>query len=58
MGVRKAGEQSTRTILQNSTGTYMVSIPIELVRELKWKRGQKVVIKRTGKKIYIEDWQE
>ncbi len=57
MGVRKVEEQSTRTITQNSSGTYAVTLPIGDVRRLGWRKGQKIVVKRRGKKIIIEDWQ-
>lgn len=58
MGVRRAGEQSIRNITQNSTGTYQVSLPIGLVRELRWQQGQKVVISMRGKKLIVEDWKK
>ena len=58
MGVRRAGEQSVRNITQNRTGTYQVSLPIGLVRELKWQQGQKVTIKRSGDKLVIQDWKK
>lgn len=57
MGMRALSDQRTRTITKNSTGTYSVSIPIDELRKLGWQKGQKVVIKRRGKKLIIEDWQ-
>jgi len=57
MGARKAGEQNTRNLTENSTGTYSISIPISLIRDLRWQRGQKLIVKRQGKKLVIEDWQ-
>jgi antitoxin component of MazEF toxin-antitoxin module len=33
-----------------------VVIPAELVDELKIRERQKLVVKRSGKKIIIEDW--
>lgn len=56
MGARKAGEQQVRNLTQNRTGTYSISLPIELVRALKWQQGQKVVVSKSGKKLVIEDW--
>ena len=46
------------TLQKNSTGTYQVSLPIDLVRTLGWKQGQKVVFKKRGKDLVIVDWQE
>ena len=57
MGARKAGEQHIRNITQNSTGTYQVSLPNEMVAGLKWRQGQKVIITRSGKKLLISDWE-
>lgn len=56
MGARKAGEQQVRNLTQNRTGTYSLSLPIELVRALGWRQGQKVVVSKSGKKLVIEDW--
>ncbi len=35
-----------------------VVIPAEIVDELKIKERQKLVVKRSGKKIIIEDWKK
>lgn len=56
MGVRKSDEQQIRKLTKNDSGTYSVTLPIELVRELRWQVGQQVVVKRRGKRIVIEDW--
>lgn len=58
MGTRKAGEQQIRNITTNSSGTYQISIPKQLVSELKWRSGQKVVVTKMGEKLLIEDWKE
>ena len=58
MGTRKAGEQDVRNITQNKTGTYSVTLPISLVRELRWQQGQKVVISKRGDKLVIDDWKK
>lgn len=56
MGTRKAGEQQVRNLTQNRTGTYSISLPIELIRQLKWQQGQKLVVSKRGKNLVIEDW--
>ena len=33
-----------------------LTLPIDLVRELNWRERQKVVVKKVGKKIIVEDW--
>ncbi len=57
MGTRKTGEQHIRNLTKNSTGTYSVSVPIGLIHELRWQQGQQLVVKRSGKKLIIQDWQ-
>lgn len=58
MGAKREDEQSVRSITQNSTGTYSVSIPIGLMRKLKWRQGQKVTVTRRGKDLIIKDWKK
>jgi len=58
MGNKKSGSEDERVLLQNSTGSYMVSLPISMIRELRWQHGQKVTIKRQGNKLVIEDWKK
>jgi bifunctional DNA-binding transcriptional regulator/antitoxin component of YhaV-PrlF toxin-antitoxin module len=35
-----------------------VTLPIEFVRELKWREKQKVVITKRGDSLIIKDWEE
>jgi hypothetical protein len=53
MGTYKAGQQNKRVLQKNNTGTYTVSLPIELVRDLKWQVGQKLILEKRGKNIII-----
>src|SRR3989344_558296 len=39
-------------------GSYGVTIPIEIIRELKIRENQKVVITKRGKGILIQDWKK
>jgi bifunctional DNA-binding transcriptional regulator/antitoxin component of YhaV-PrlF toxin-antitoxin module len=58
MGRRKVGQEKIRNI-QKSNGSYMVSLPIELMRELGWRERQKVVVTRSGRgKVVIQDYSE
>ncbi|HEX9594808.1 MAG TPA: hypothetical protein VF996_01635 [Candidatus Saccharimonadales bacterium] len=56
MGTRKSDEQHVRTITQNSTGTYAISLPIAQMRILGWRKGQKVTARLQGRKLVVEDW--
>jgi len=57
MGRRKTNKEEIRKI-QSSSGSYFVSLPIGVVRELRWKEGQKVVIKKRGQGFSIVDWKK
>jgi len=52
---RKLTDKNIRKILK-SGDSYAVTIPIEMMKELKWKEKQKVVVKMKGKSIIIKDW--
>ncbi len=34
--------------------SYAVSIPVELIRQLKWQKGDTLIVRRTAEKIVIE----
>ena len=57
MGTSKSGEEEVRVLSKNNTGTYMVSLPIRIVRQLKWQSGQKLSVEKRGKSIVITDWE-
>ncbi|MDZ7786191.1 MAG: AbrB/MazE/SpoVT family DNA-binding domain-containing protein [Candidatus Saccharibacteria bacterium] len=56
MGARKMGEQHIRSLTQNKTGTYQVSLPIRVIREMGWRERQKLTVTRQGKKLIVQDW--
>jgi len=39
----------------NSLG---ITLPREILNEIKWRKGQKVVVKKYGKGIIITDWEK
>ena len=51
--IRKLGKTGN-----SQSPSYYVTIPVDLIRGLKWKEGQKVVVKRSRQKIVIEDWKD
>ena len=56
MGRRK--EENIRKIQQSGKkGSYHLTLPVKVMRELKWKQGQKVVVKKRGERLIIEDWE-
>lgn len=36
--------------------SYYVTLPVEFVRGLNWREGQRLSIKRVGSKLHITDW--
>lgn len=52
---RKIEDRDIRKIFKSGS-SYAVTIPIEIAGELKIKKGQKVVVKKVGSRIVIEDW--
>jgi len=57
MASRKLEKRNVRNI-QRFKESYYVTLPIEIVRELKWKERQKVVVKMRGRGIAIADWKK
>lgn len=56
MGAKKAGKQHERVLTQNNSGSYQLTVPIELIRNMNWKKGQRVTIKKQVDRLIIEDW--
>lgn len=48
-------ERNVRKIYKRGS-SYAVTIPVEMMRELKWREKQKVVFKKIGQGLKIEDW--
>jgi len=58
MGRRRIEDHHLRNLQKTAGGsTYIVSLPIEMVRELGWKAKQKLEVKKFGEGILIRDWQ-
>ena len=60
MPTRKLKNKNIRklTRMGRSGSSLGLTIPKELATELNWKERQKVVVKKSGKKLIIEDWQK
>ena len=56
MARRKLEERGIRKLLKTSRGSVLVTLPIDIIRELGWRDSQKVIIRKSGQKIIIEDW--
>ena len=58
MPTRKLEDKNIRKLAKMGKKSIGVTLPIELVREFKWKEKQKVVVRKSGSKIVIEDWKK
>ena len=57
MSRRKLEDRHIRKLTRTGAGrSISVTLPIEYVHELRWKDRQKVVVRKSGKKLIIEDW--
>jgi len=56
--MKKEQERSVRKLVKVGGGkTYSITLPIEVIRELGWQKGQKLEVKKYGKGILIQDWE-
>ncbi len=58
MGVRKTGEQNIRKLTKLGKKSLAVTLPVDIVKGLKWKEKQKVVVKRVRGGVVIKDWKK
>ena len=58
MGVQKYINKNIRKLTRVGKTSLAVTIPVEMVKKLKWKERQKVVVRLSGKKIIIKDWEK
>lgn len=57
MARRDLGERNIRKLTK--TGSSIgVTIPVEYLRELKWREKQKVVVELKGDVLIIQDWKK
>lgn len=57
MARKKLEDRNIRKITKFAGGaSYGITLPIEMIRDLKWREHQKVVVTQRGKKLIIEDW--
>jgi antitoxin component of MazEF toxin-antitoxin module len=53
---RKSSEKNTRKLVRMGKISLGLTIPKDILLELGWKEKQKVVVKKRGKSLIIEDW--
>jgi antitoxin component of MazEF toxin-antitoxin module len=58
MPTRKFEDRGIRKLTKVGKQSIAVTIPIEIVRELKWREKQKVTVKRVRGGVLIKDWKK
>jgi len=56
MAQKKIVHKDTRKIQKQANGSTTIALPAELLRELKWKDKQVVLVKKRGAGILVEKW--
>ncbi len=57
MSRRKIDKRNIRKLTR--TGSSIgVTLPVEFLRELKWREKQKVIVEKKGRHLIIRDWKK
>jgi len=56
MSRRKLENKNIRKLSRIGNRSLGLTIPIDMLRSLKWREKQKVVVRRRGKSLIINDW--
>ena len=49
-------DRNIRKVIKIGKASLAVTLPKDLMTELKWREKQKVVVKKKGKTLVISDW--
>ncbi|KKT91499.1 MAG: hypothetical protein UW92_C0011G0001 [Candidatus Jorgensenbacteria bacterium GW2011_GWA2_45_13] len=58
MARRRIESNNVRKLTKYGNGAIGLTLPIDLVRKLGWKDGQKVVVKKVRGGVLIRDWRK
>ena len=58
MARRKSEEHNIRRLMKLGETSYAITIPIEMVRDMGWKKKQKLVVSRYGDGVIVKDFEE
>lgn len=56
MAIRKSEEKNVRKLAKIGKQSLGVTLPIEEIRGLKWRKGQKLTVKRVRGGFEVKDW--
>jgi len=58
MSTRKLTEKNIRKLTKVGGSSIAVTIPIEIIKELKWREKQNVIIKKVRGGVLVKDWKK
>jgi antitoxin component of MazEF toxin-antitoxin module len=58
MARRKLDRTKCSQTYKDRGNSISLTLPIDIVRELKWRQGQKVVVAKKGGSVIIKDWKK
>lgn len=53
---RKTSENSVRKLMRLGKTSLAITLPKDILLDLNWREGQKLIAKKQGKGILIQDW--
>lgn len=56
--MKKLIDKSIRSLTRVGKASYGVTLPVEIVKELKWKERQKLTVKKIKGGVVIRDWRK
>lgn len=56
--IMAVSQEQIRKITVTGRETYSVTIPKKMMKDLGWRKGQKVVFEKSGEMIIIRDWKK
>jgi len=56
MSRNKFEDRDVRKLNKTGGSSYSIVLPIEHIRGFGWREGQKLTVRRDGKRLIIEDW--
>ena len=55
---KRSDKKNIRKLTKTGGHSLGVTIPIDIVRKLKWRERQNVVVEQKGKSIIVRDWKK
>ena len=56
MSRRPNKEKNIRVLNTTGGSSYFITLPIDFVEKFNWRKGQKLEVTQSGKKLIITEW--